>query len=71
MSNDVEYQPMTKSDLELFEELMGTRWANADSISRRESGVMLLKGSDLTPEPVRWLWRDWLAQGKLHILAGC
>lgn len=33
-------------------------------------GVILTNGSDLTPEPVRWLWPDWLALGKLHILAG-
>lgn len=32
--------------------------------------VVLINGSDLTPEPVRWLWPDWLALGKLHILAG-
>ena len=32
--------------------------------------VILVNGSDLTPEPVRWLWKDWLALGKLHILAG-
>jgi putative DNA primase/helicase len=35
-----------------------------------EPEVVLLNGADLTPEPVRWLWQDWLAQGKLHILAG-
>ena len=33
-------------------------------------GVVLVNGSDLTPEPVRWLWEYWLALGKLHILAG-
>lgn len=33
-------------------------------------GVVLVNGSDLTPEPVRWLWQYWLALGKLHILAG-
>jgi putative DNA primase/helicase len=32
--------------------------------------VVLVNGADLTPEPVRWLWPDWLALGKLHILAG-
>lgn len=32
--------------------------------------VILLNGADLTPEPVRWLWPNWLALGKLHILAG-
>jgi putative DNA primase/helicase len=33
-------------------------------------GVVLLSGADLIPQPVSWLWRDWLALGKLHILAG-
>lgn len=33
-------------------------------------GVVLTCGSSLKPEPVSWLWRDWLAHGKLHILAG-
>ncbi len=33
-------------------------------------GVVLLCGTDLQPEPVQWLWRDWLALGKLHLLAG-
>lgn len=33
-------------------------------------GVVLVCASTLTPEPVSWLWRDWLALGKLHVLAG-
>src|SRR6476469_8713390 len=33
-------------------------------------GVVLTNGADLTPQPVSWLWRYWLALGKLHILAG-
>jgi putative DNA primase/helicase len=33
-------------------------------------GVVLTSGVDLRPQPVRWLWKDWLAAGKLHILAG-
>lgn len=32
--------------------------------------VVLVNGADLHPEPVMWLWPDWLALGKLHILAG-
>jgi putative DNA primase/helicase len=35
-----------------------------------QDGVILVNGADLTPEPIRWLWPDWLALGKLHILAG-
>ncbi len=30
----------------------------------------LLNASEIIPEAVCWLWRDWLASGKLHILAG-
>jgi putative DNA primase/helicase len=33
-------------------------------------GVVLVRGTDLSPEPVCWLWQYWLAMGKLHILAG-
>lgn len=40
-----------------------------DEASRRPE-VMLLNGASLTPEPIQWLWRYWLALGKLHILAG-
>lgn len=47
---------------------------DAEVFSKNDSvagdGVILTNGSDLTPEPVRWLWPDWLALGKLHILAG-
>jgi putative DNA primase/helicase len=32
--------------------------------------VKLFCAAAVTCEPIRWLWRQWLAQGKLHILAG-
>ncbi len=32
--------------------------------------VRLLNAADVKPEPVSWLWPDWLARGKLHILGG-
>lgn len=38
--------------------------------SHDDDGVVLVNGGDLKPEPIRWLWKDWLALGKLHILAG-
>ena len=34
------------------------------------STVVLTCGTELNPEPIRWLWEHWLALGKLHILAG-
>ena len=43
----------------------------SEAVSRKAGPeVLLLNGADLKPEPVRWLWPDWLALGKLHILAG-
>jgi hypothetical protein len=33
-------------------------------------GVILLQASTLRPEPVSWLWFQWLALGKFHVLAG-
>lgn len=35
-----------------------------------EDGVILTCAASLKPEPVSWLWRDWLALGKFHVLAG-
>lgn len=32
--------------------------------------VVLVRGSDLKPEPISWLWAGWLALGKFHVLAG-
>lgn len=36
----------------------------------KPDGVVLVNGADLVPQPIRWLWKHWLAIGKLHILAG-
>ncbi len=35
-----------------------------------QDGVVLVRGTDLKPQPICWLWQHWLARGKLHILAG-
>src|SRR4051812_44819998 len=32
--------------------------------------VNLVRASDLKAEPIDWLWRGYLACGKLHIIAG-
>lgn len=32
--------------------------------------VILTSGASITPEPIDWLWKHWLAKGKFHILAG-
>jgi putative DNA primase/helicase len=35
-----------------------------------DATVTLVSGSDIKPAAYDWLWRDWLARGKLEILAG-
>ena len=32
--------------------------------------VEILPATSFTVEPIRWIWSDWLALGKLHLLAG-
>lgn len=53
---------------ELDAEIEATQHANRPPFAM--PGVVLACGSDLTPEPVEWLWNYWLALGKVHILAG-
>jgi len=44
----------------------------AQAVTERATvdGVRLLRASGLKPEPINWLWRGYLARGKLHIAAG-
>lgn len=45
--------------------------AQAAALARSANdGVVLTNGADLTPSPVDWAWRNWLARGKFHILGG-
>ena len=32
--------------------------------------VSLIRASDVTPEPITWLWNGWLAAGKMHVFGG-
>ena len=35
-----------------------------------DEDVQLLRADSVASSPIRWLWRGWLARGKLHVLAG-
>ena len=37
---------------------------------REKPGIELVRASELTPEPISWLWPGWLPLGKLVLLAG-
>ncbi|MCC8194795.1 MAG: AAA family ATPase [Deltaproteobacteria bacterium] len=32
--------------------------------------IDLIKASDIIPESINWLWKGWLAAGKMHIIGG-
>ena len=38
--------------------------------ARYASEVRLIRGSEIKPEPIRWLWENWIASGKTHIFGG-
>ncbi|GAB6048460.1 hypothetical protein JCM19379_22890 [Methyloparacoccus murrellii] len=41
-----------------------------EQLSGELPAVDLICGATVTPEPIEWLWFEWLAAGKLEILAG-
>lgn len=47
---------------------------DAEAYRSRAAGeapaVNLIRGTDIQPEPISWLWEGWLAAGKFHVLAG-
>jgi putative DNA primase/helicase len=48
----------------------GQALALRKALDATADGVLLQRASDMTPEAVRWLWQNWLALGKFHVLAG-
>ncbi len=44
--------------------------AEQRSVATECVAVELIRGTEIQPVAVTWLWPDWLAAGKVHILAG-
>ncbi len=43
---------------------------NVQGFATDSKTVILISGADMEAVPIDWLWKNWLALGKLHILAG-
>ena len=41
-----------------------------DQIDANGDSVEIISGKDIVPEPIRWIWQNWLALGKVHFIAG-
>jgi putative DNA primase/helicase len=46
------------------------RMAPGSAKAPSRPSVLLSRASDITPEPIRWLWPGWLPASKLTLLAG-
>lgn len=61
--------PQAKASIDISPEAVDRRkleWRER----RLPDGPVLMPAAFIRPEPIRWLWRGWLARGKLHLLAG-
>lgn len=56
---------------ELVPGIKGRKPKPNGSAGGEDQPVVTLKcAADIEPQPIRWAWRDYLAKGKLHIIAG-
>ena len=55
---------------ELFEAIQDPSLARVYARTRKDSKVTLISGHEIQPVAVRWLWDGWLAEGKIHLVAG-
>lgn len=65
---DIALNPPTFPPLDHYPDDFGTQ--PGTHAGTQANTVVLSCGADLNPEPICWLWKNWLALGKLHILAG-
>ena len=61
------YKANFRSKLDEFD--ANARKNSEHSVSSKPA-VITESANEITPEPISWLWKEWLARGKLHILAG-
>ena len=43
---------------------------NETVVEAKELTLDVVRGSEINPEPIEWLWPGWLAAGKFHVMAG-
>jgi putative DNA primase/helicase len=44
--------------------------ARGNGAEKPSKQIRITMGADIKPQAIDWLWPDWLAHGKLHVLAG-
>jgi putative DNA primase/helicase len=51
-------------------EPLGNGHDTSAKASASASEIITIRASDITPERINWLWKGWLALGKLELIAG-
>ncbi len=52
------------------QEVMMTALPKYEACYTTTDGIGLVRASDLQMRSIKWLWKGWLAAGKLHLIAG-
>ena len=52
------------------EPFLGNGHAGAATHDSQAPRIITRRASEITPEPISWIWKYWLARGKLHIIGG-
>ena len=52
------------------EKFFKDNWQDTNWQQKKNKSVEIINLKDVKPEPICWLWQGWIAQGKLHIIAG-
>ena len=63
---------LPKDKILLIDEEQARRMRASSSNETESStqGVVLVKASELKPQPINWIWNGWLASGKFHLIGG-
>lgn len=64
------WEPFDATDPIVSYESESSATGRLDTNLITRNSIVLKCGAELTPEPVQWLWPDWFALGKFHLLAG-
>ncbi len=67
---DLERERPTITFDEMIKELNKKEDITIVPIAKSGRRLILVKGSDVKATPITWLWKNYLAAGKLHLIAG-
>ena len=69
--NNAQSEPLPESELRtVFESIKKRRLINGVEKNNKTSKVVSVCFADINPEPINWLWPEYIALGKITLIAG-